>query len=135
MLGSLQSTFPYHTPSYHIVSPRKIISDAHVELLRFGSNPALREYAGADAAQACAPAAAPQPGTPHTHKIYHWDYVHPDGTLFKGGWGGQGLIVNPEQDLVVVFASYFKDGDYSEVDLSEKIFEVLNGVFGVATPL
>jgi len=61
--------------------------------------------------------------------------VHPDGTLFKGGWGGQGLIINPERDLVVVFASYFKDDAHSEMDLTEVVFKVLNGVFGVAAPL
>ena len=66
---------------------------------------------------------------------YQWDYVHLDGTLFKGGWGGQGLIVNPARDVVVVFASYFKDDQYSEVNLGEAIFEVLNGVYGMALPL
>ena len=61
--------------------------------------------------------------------------MHPDGTLYKGGWGGQGLIVNPEKDVVVVFASYFKDDEHSEVDLAEAVFEVLNGVYGMALPL
>ena len=61
--------------------------------------------------------------------------MHPDGTLYKGGWGGQGLIVNPVLDIVAVFASYFKDDEYSEVDLDKAIFEVLNGVYGMAAPL
>ena len=113
------------TPSYGVVSPRRIISKSHIELLRFGSNPALREYADAGAAGE----------VPYIHNIYQWDYVHPDGTLYKGGWGGQGLIVNPVLDIVAVFASYFKDDEYSEVDLDKAIFEVLNGVYGMAAPL
>ena len=122
------------TPSHRLVSPRKIISDEHIELLRFGSNPALREYGGSTAGKAGARSAAAAE-RPYTHNIYQWDYVHPDGTLFKGGWGGQGLIVNPPRDLVVVFASYYKDAESSEVDLGDSIFELLNGVYGIAAPL
>ena len=123
------------TPSYHLVSPRKIISDDHIELLRYGSNPALREYAGTVPADASTGASAEHDKRPYIHNIYQWDYVHPDGTLFKGGWGGQGLIVNPVRDLVVVFASYYKDAQSGEVDLGESIFELLNGVYGIAAPL
>ena len=132
------------TPSYEVVSSRKVISDDHMETLRFRSNPSLRIYAGAGTAGTSASSsrseAADSPGEaeeerPYTHNAYQWDYVHPDGTLFKGGWGGQGLIVNPARDVVVVFASYFKDDRYSEVDLGEAIFEVLNGVYGMALPL
>ena len=121
------------TPSWSAVSPRKVISDEHIEKLRFHSNPSLRVPAGAGTAAASAGTGTAD--RPYTHSIYQWDYVHPDGTLFKGGWGGQGLIVNPARDLVVVFASYFKDDDYSEVDLGEAVFEVLNGVYGMAPPL
>ncbi|MDE0064242.1 MAG: hypothetical protein OXP09_06645 [Gammaproteobacteria bacterium] len=63
------------------------------------------------------------------------DYVHPDGTLFKGGWGGLGLDVNPAQDPVVVFASYFKDDDHREMDLGEAVLGMLHGVYGLAAPL
>ena len=122
------------TPSYRVVSPRRIIPESHIELLRFGSNPALREYADADSAAASATAPDAQAQAPYTHNIYQWDYVHPDGTLFKGGWGGQGLIVNPAADVVAVFASYFKDEEYSEVALDEVMFELLHGVYGIAAP-
>ena len=123
------------TPSRDVVSSRRVISDRHIETLRFRSTPSLRVYAETGTATTSSASSPAAPERPFTHNIYQWDYVHPDGTLFKGGWGGQGLIVNPAEDLVVVFASYFKDDDYSEVDLTEAIFEVLNGVYGVALPL
>ena len=122
------------TSSYQVVGSRKVITDRHIEKLRFGSNPALRVYADGSV-EGDAAASRPSAELPFTHSIYQWDYVHPDGTLYKGGWGGQGLIVNPARDVVVVFASYFKDDDYSEVDLGEAIFELLNGVYGMALPL
>lgn len=121
------------TPSWNVVSPRKVISDEHIQTLRFRSNPSLRAYADIPAATTSTELEPDQ--RPYTHNIYQWDYVHPDGTLFKGGWGGQGLLVNPDRDLVAVFASYFKDDDYSEVDLGDAVFEVLNGVYGMASPL
>lgn len=128
------------TPSYRQVSDARIISAAHLEFLRQGANPALRRNLGVALGQTdvqAAPDAAttpiPEGAGPYVHNIYQWDYVHSDGTLYKGGWAGQGLIVNPELDLVAVYASYFKD-DYSEVDLTAKVFEALHGVFGVAMP-
>ena len=72
------------TPSYGVVSSSKVISDSHIETLRYRSNPALRKYAGATDTSA-------DSGTwKYTHSTYQWDYVHPDGTLFKGGWGRSG---------------------------------------------
>ena len=123
------------TPSWNVVSSRKAISEEHIDKLRFRSNPALRVHAGAATGNASSGSPDAAAARPFTHNIYQWDSVHPDGTLFKGGWGGQGLIVNPARDLVVVYASYFKDDEHSEVDLGEAIFEVLNGVYGVAAPL
>ena len=128
------------TPSYRRVSDARIISAGHIEFLRFGANPALRRSLGVALGetdgQAAALAGAAPASTgdgPYVHNIYQWDYVHSDGTLYKGGWAGQGLIVNPVLDLVAVYASYFKD-DHSEVDLGAKVFEVLHGLFGVAVP-
>lgn len=33
-----------------------------------------------------------------------WSFAIPDGDLFKGGFGGQGLYVSPGRDLVIAFA-------------------------------
>lgn len=109
------------TPSYETVSDRRIISEAHVAFLLNEGNPSLLANAG-----------AAMPGV--KHNIYQWDAVFADGTLFKGGWAGQGLIINPAWDLVAVFTGYFKDHDSSEVALEPKLLEVLRGVFGASSP-
>jgi hypothetical protein len=64
------------------------------------------------------------------HNVYQWDAIFANDNFFKGGWAGQGLIVNPTRDTVAVFTSYFKDDQYSEVKLEQKLFKVLDGVFG-----
>jgi hypothetical protein len=63
--------------------------------------------------------------------VYQWDAIFENDIFFKGGWAGQGLLVNPTWDVVAVFTSYFKE-DQSEVPLEAKVFEVVNGVFGPA---
>jgi CubicO group peptidase (beta-lactamase class C family) len=107
------------TPSYGVVSDRQIISDSHIELLQSGGNPQLRINANLPGVE--------QSGI--KHNVYQWDEIYANGYFFKGGWGGQGLIVNPAQDTVAVFTSYFKD-DASEVDLGPVMFQILDGVFG-----
>jgi CubicO group peptidase (beta-lactamase class C family) len=37
------------------------------------------------------------------HATYQWDRVYRDGSLFKGGFGGQGLYVSPEKDVVIAY--------------------------------
>ncbi|HJO12986.1 MAG: serine hydrolase domain-containing protein [Gammaproteobacteria bacterium] len=97
------------TPSYDVVSDKQIISEQHIDLLLNGANPNLVRGNG-------------------SHNIYQWDRVDQNGFMYKGGWGGQGLIVNPKLDLVAVFTSYFKE-DNSQQALSPIMFQVLNGVF------
>lgn len=108
------------TPSYTVVSDEQIISDSHIDLLRNGGDPALLRYGGATYADAAG----------IKHNIYQWDAIFENDNFFKGGWAGQGLVVNPTRDTVAVFTSYFKDDAYSEVPLREKLFEVLEGIFG-----
>jgi CubicO group peptidase (beta-lactamase class C family) len=108
------------TPSYKVVSDKKIISDSHIDLIRNGGDPNLRLNAGL-------------PGVEESgvkHNVYQWDEVYVNDNFFKGGWAGQGLVVNPTRDLVAVFTGYFKDDAYSETRLEPKLFEVLDGVFG-----
>jgi CubicO group peptidase (beta-lactamase class C family) len=97
------------TPSYPVVSDKKIISDAHIKFLLAPGNPLLRNENG-------------------SQSIYQWN-VSQNGNMKKGGWGGQGLLINPERDIVAVFASYFKD-DYSEVPLESAVIKVLEDVYG-----
>ena len=108
------------TPSYSVISDRKIISDQHFEFLRTGGNPALLINSGAP----------PVEESGIKHNIYQWGEIHANDFFQQGGWGGQGLIVNPKYDLVAVYTSYFKD-DYSEVQLQPLVFEVLEGVFSI----
>jgi len=108
------------TPSYSVVSDRKIISDEHIEFLRNGGRPHLLANAGMASVEVSGV----------KHNIYQWDRIYANDNFYKGGWAGQGLIVNPTRDIVAVFTSYFKDDEHSEMSLSPVIFEVLEGVFG-----
>jgi len=107
------------TPSYGVVSDQQIVTDAHLDLLRSGGNPALRANAGLPSVE--------ESGI--RHNVYQWDEIYANGNFFKGGWAGQGLLVNPQRDIVAVFTSYFKD-DYSEATLEPRLFQVVDGVFG-----
>ena len=107
------------TPSYDVLTDKQIITDAHLELLRSGGNPALRANAGLPSVE--------ESGI--RHNVYQWDEIYANGNFFKGGWAGQGLLVNPQRDVVAVFTSYFKD-DYSEARLEPRVFQVVDGVFG-----
>ena len=63
------------------------------------------------------------------HNIDQWDMVFENGNIYKGGWAGQGLIVNPIEDYVVVWNSYFKDKQQSETKLTPVIFELMDSIY------
>jgi len=114
-----------YTPSYNVVSDTRIISKQHIETLLNGGRPELL-------------ANARYPGWKQwthqadqvKHNIYQWDLVWANGDIYKGGWAGQGLLVNPQRDLVAVYTGYFKDDEHSELSTLPRLREVLNGVFG-----
>jgi CubicO group peptidase (beta-lactamase class C family) len=114
------------TPSYSVVSDRKIISDKHIETLKNGGRPKLL---------ANARGGAPDGITKKTvkHNVYQWDLVYTNNDLFKGGWAGQGLLVNPDRDLVAVYTGYFNE-DQSELSVLPRLRQVLNRVFGEVNP-
>lgn len=105
-----------YTPSYTVVSDKQIISDAHIDLLLNGGRPHLLRNAGVPEDSGI------------KHNVYQWGNVDVNNYVSQGGWGGQGLVVNPEKDVVAVFTSYFKD-DYSEVSLQDAVMKVLNETF------
>jgi CubicO group peptidase (beta-lactamase class C family) len=107
------------TPSYAVVSDRNIISDEHIELLWSGGRSELRTNAGAPSVEV----------TGVKHNIYQWDEIHVNGDYYKGGWAGQGLMVNPQRDLVAVFVSY-KKIDESEIRIEPVLLGVLDSVYG-----
>jgi len=38
-----------------------------------------------------------------THAAWQWDLIWPDGIMFKSGYSGQGVFVDPEQNVVIAF--------------------------------
>ena len=107
------------TPSYNVVSEKKIISDSHIDLILNKGNPKLLQNLNI--------AGFEQSGV--KHNIYQWDYVYDNNDFFKGGWAGQGLLINPTRDLVAVFTGYKRNEDHHAMEMRSIIREVLDGVF------
>ena len=107
------------TPSYSVVSDRQIISDEHIDFLQNAGRPELLENAGAP----------PSSVSGIKHNIYQWDEIGVNGDLWKGGWAWQGLLINPQRDVVVVFTGYFKDDEQGEITAEPIIRSMVDGVF------
>jgi CubicO group peptidase (beta-lactamase class C family) len=107
------------TPSYEVVADEKIISDRYLDLILNGGRPELL---------ANARFGSPPEGA--RHNVYQWDLVFDNDDIYKGGWAGQGLLINPTRDYVAVYTGYSKDRKGSEVDPLPVLRQVLGGVFG-----
>jgi CubicO group peptidase (beta-lactamase class C family) len=59
------------------------------------------------------------------HNVNQWDYVLPDGDLFKSGYGGQGLYVSPSRQLVAAFFGTPFDEQMQEHELEWIIRQVV----------
>jgi len=105
------------TPSYHVVSKDRLISEQHVSYLLNQGRSELIRYEGSRKIP-----------KELKHNVYQWDMVYQSNDIYKGGWAGQGLIVNPVKDYVVVWNSYFKDKEESEIKLTPIIHQVLNSI-------
>ena len=110
------------TPSYTVVTDQRIISEKHIESLLSGGrgellanarNPGWEKYTH-EADQVL-------------HNTWQWDLVWKNGDVYKGGWAGQGLLINPKRDLVAVYTGYFKE-DFSELPILPRLREVLKGM-------
>jgi len=108
------------TPSYAVVSDRKLITDRYIDVIRYGGRPELLAHARF----------GPPPAADVKHNVYQWDLVFDNNDFYKGGWAGQGLLINSDRDYVAVYAGYFKDAEHSEVELLPVLREVLEGTFG-----
>ncbi|SDG60824.1 serine hydrolase domain-containing protein [Alloyangia pacifica] len=95
------------TPSAETVTGSKVISDAVLERIQTSGNPDA--YSDGYVGHVMSPKFADAEG--QLSNAYMWDAILPDGDLFKGGVGGQGLYVSPSKDLVAV---WFTTGDGSE---------------------
>jgi CubicO group peptidase (beta-lactamase class C family) len=107
------------TPSYEVVSKQRIISSRYLDLILYGGRPELL----ANSRFGSTPEGV-------KHNVYQWDLVFDNNDFYKGGWAGQGLLINSDRDYVAVYAGYFKDAANSEVGLLPVLREVLEGVFG-----
>lgn len=77
------------TPSAGTVGHRWRVSSQYLELLH-DPRPSMDTSA--------------TPGlTAGAHPACQWNVVRPDGSLFKSGFGGQGLYVDPERDVVIAY--------------------------------
>ena len=106
-------------PSYKTVTAEKLISDRVLELISNGGN--LKLWAKSREAL--------QIPLEFSHSIYQWDAIYNNGDIFKGGWAGQGLLINPKKDLVAVFTGYSIDAEQSQPSLLPVLRKVLRQVF------
>lgn len=109
------------TPSYKVVSDEKIMSDRYIDLIKTGGSESLFDRARA----------AGRIDDDVKYPIYQWDKVYSNNDFYKGGWAGQGLLVNPDQDTVVVYTGYFKE-DHSEVDMLPILRDLMKSIYGNA---
>ncbi|MEM7278641.1 MAG: serine hydrolase, partial [Pseudomonadota bacterium] len=112
-----------YTPSYQVISDKKIISDEHIAFMNEAGRPELYTNIGVPVAGS---PNAPEPAI--KHNIYQWGAVYTNGAMVHGGWGGQGLITNPVNDTVAVFTAYFPE-DGESANLETIILQLLADVF------
>ncbi|WP_028006577.1 serine hydrolase domain-containing protein [Solimonas flava] len=86
-----------YTPSWRRVASRPLVSAAALHRMQFEGRPALLKGIEVELNERSFP------GSRIDHNGWQWDAVFPDGTLWKSGFGGQGLMVSPKRDLVVAF--------------------------------
>ena len=108
------------TPSWSVVSDRPLLSERLINHLKDGGRPELLENSRYGNAL--------RPGIKHS--VYQWDRVFENNDLYKGGWAGQGLLVNPDRDLVAVWVGYSKDADEREMAHLPILRGLLEDVFG-----
>lgn len=111
------------TPSYKTVSEEKIISDDHIDLILTKGNPKLMQNLYQKIPSANMP-------DDLKHNVYQWDAVYENGDFFKGGWAGQGLLINPTRDIVAVWTGYKRDSEHDAREMRMIVREVLNTVYG-----
>jgi len=87
------------TPSAHRVSDAPVISADHLRRIQTGGRRQIHPDADHPAADVEAAYGSVRPPASR-----QWDFVTDDGDLYKGGFGGQGLYISPERDVVVAFA-------------------------------
>ena len=108
------------TPSYKKVSSEKVISDRYLDMIINKGRPELL----ANARFAGERSANPE----IKHNSYQWDVVYNNNDFYKGGWAGQGLLINHEKDLVAVYLGYITE-DGSELAVLPRLRELLKTIY------
>ena len=108
------------TPSQSVVSATPIVSERYRETILHGGDPELLRNGRW-------PFPLPEDVR---HNVYQWDLVFENDDVYKGGWAGQGLLVNPRQDWVAVWVGYASEDGRLRPDPMTVLRQVLTGVFG-----
>ena len=108
-----------YTPSYTKISDSQIISDRMIDLILNDKNPNLTLKTNK----------AAQLPPDFSHSGYLCDAVYTNDDFYRGGWAGQGLLINPTKDIVAVYTGYAIDPQESQPDLLPILRQVLNNVF------
>ena len=101
------------TPSHAALGAEQIVSDAYLQKIQSGGRPELMSDSGY---------ATQKP--PPRYVSYQWQ-VYEDGSFFKGGFGGQGLYVDPGKDIVLAFVGthgYQEEGVPTPLEVCVKMF-------------
>ena len=108
------------TPSYKKVSSEKVISDRYLDMIINKGRPELLANARFAGERSANPDIK--------HNSYQWDVVYNNNDIYKGGWAGQGLLINHEKDLVAVYLGYIKE-DGSELAVLPRLRELLKTIY------
>ncbi len=107
------------TPSYKVVSNEKIVSDRYMDMILNGGRGELLKNARYERGNL----------DNIKHNVYQWDTVFKNNDIYKAGWAGQGLLINPEKDIVAVYLGYAKDDEFSGLSVLPRLRNLLNSLY------
>ena len=107
------------TPSYKVVSDTRLMPSDYIDTMLHGGRPELMKHARFGEGR---PVGV-------RHNVYLWDMVYDNDDVFKGGWAGQGLLINPRKDLVAVYLGYAKDDEFSELPVLPRLRKILSTLY------
>ena len=133
------------TPSYEKVNQNKVISESHLDLILNGGNTNLLKnlysnyYQNIESQDDGYLDDLLNNNTEDSntteffslpeglqHNVYQWDAVYKNDDFFKGGWAGQGLLINPTKDIVAVWTGYKKNSKHDAREMRGIMRELLN---------
>ena len=106
------------TPSYKKVASSRLVSESFIKRISFIPNNLQFDKRKQS-----------QNGELFAHSAYQWDAIFSNSDYFKGGWAGQGILVNPQKDLVAVYTGYAIDDNESQPDLLPILRQLLNHIY------